>query len=121
MPTVEGYELDVSDREGFRVAIGHGTLDPIIPVDFGRQAAQRLRDAGADVLYRESPVRTPLIRARYRRSCNGSSGRWSLPTSDYQRAPVIASAAARSREQLQHRRGDVGEDPALAQLETRRR
>ena len=56
MPTVEGYEFDLSDREGFRVAIGHGTLDQIIPVQFGRQAAQRLRDAGADVLYRESPV-----------------------------------------------------------------
>ena len=27
MPTVEGYELDLSNREGFRVAIGHGTLD----------------------------------------------------------------------------------------------
>src|SRR2546427_187545 len=55
-PTVEGYELDLSDRSGFPVAIGHGTLDQIIPVEFGRQAAQRLREAGADVLYRESPV-----------------------------------------------------------------
>jgi phospholipase/carboxylesterase len=56
MPTVEGYELDLSNREGFPVAIGHGTLDQIIPVQFGRQAAERLREAGADVLYRESPV-----------------------------------------------------------------
>jgi phospholipase/carboxylesterase len=56
MPTVEGYELDLSNREGFPVAIGHGTLDQIIPVEFGRQAAERLREAGADVLYRESPV-----------------------------------------------------------------
>jgi phospholipase/carboxylesterase len=56
LPTVEGYELDLSHREGFPVAIGHGTLDQIIPVDWGRQAAERLRAAGADVLYRESPV-----------------------------------------------------------------
>jgi len=56
VPTVEGYELDLSNRHGFPVAIGHGTLDRIIPVEFGRQAAQRLREAGADVLYRESPV-----------------------------------------------------------------
>lgn len=56
MPTVEGYELDLSDREGFRVAIGHGTVDQIIPVEFGREAAQRLRMARADVLYREPRV-----------------------------------------------------------------
>jgi phospholipase/carboxylesterase len=56
MPTVEGYELDLSRREGFRAAIAHGTLDEIIPVRFGRDAAERLRVAGADVLYRESPV-----------------------------------------------------------------
>jgi len=56
LPTVEGYELDLTDREGFPVAIGHGALDQIIPVEFGRQAAERLREAGADVLYRESPV-----------------------------------------------------------------
>ena len=56
LPTVEGYELDLSNRDGFPVAIGHGTLDQIIPVEFGRQAAARLREAGADVLHRESPV-----------------------------------------------------------------
>ena len=56
MPTVEGYELDLSDRAGFPAAIAHGELDQIIPVDWGRQAAERLREAGADVLYRESPV-----------------------------------------------------------------
>jgi phospholipase/carboxylesterase len=56
MPTVEGRELDLSNREGFPVAIAHGTLDRIIPVDFGRRARDRLIEAGADVLYRESPV-----------------------------------------------------------------
>jgi phospholipase/carboxylesterase len=56
MPTVGGYELDLSDLEGFPVAIAHGTLDQIIPVQWGREAAERLGAAGAEVLYRESPV-----------------------------------------------------------------
>jgi phospholipase/carboxylesterase len=56
MPTVEGLELDLEDREGFPVAIAHGTLDPVIGVEWGRQARDRLVAAGADVLYRESPV-----------------------------------------------------------------
>lgn len=56
MPTVEGFELVLDDREGFPVAIGHGTQDPVIPVTWGRQANERLTAAGADVLYRESAV-----------------------------------------------------------------
>lgn len=56
MPTVEGHEYDLDSRQGFPVAIAHGTLDQIIPVDFGRAARDRLIEAGADVLYRESPV-----------------------------------------------------------------
>ena len=56
MPTVEGAELDLKGREGYRVAIAHGSLDQIIPVEFGRRARDRLLAAGADVLYRESPV-----------------------------------------------------------------
>lgn len=56
IPTVEGFELDLSDRDGFPVAIGHGTHDPVISVEFGRDARRRLEAAGADVLYRESPM-----------------------------------------------------------------
>jgi phospholipase/carboxylesterase len=56
MPTVEGFELDLDDREGFPVAIGHGTHDPVIGVEWGRDARDRLTAAGADVLYRESPM-----------------------------------------------------------------
>ena len=54
MPTVEGFELDLSENPP--VAIGHGTYDPIIPVEFGRQARQVLEEAGASVLYREYPL-----------------------------------------------------------------
>lgn len=55
IPTVEGWELD-EQLDGFRAALGHGTLDPIIEVDFGREAKKRLEDAGADVTWRESAV-----------------------------------------------------------------
>jgi phospholipase/carboxylesterase len=56
LPTVEGFELDFSGREGLPVAIGHGTHDPVISVEFGRDARRRLEAAGARVLYRESPI-----------------------------------------------------------------
>jgi phospholipase/carboxylesterase len=54
IPTVDGFEL--GDAAGLPVAIGHGTYDPVIPVEFGRAARDRLIEAGADVTYRESPM-----------------------------------------------------------------
>jgi phospholipase/carboxylesterase len=54
IPTVEGFEL--GDPTGLPVAIGHGTYDPVIGVQFGRSARERLEQAGADVTYRESPM-----------------------------------------------------------------
>lgn len=53
MPTVEGFELDLAGRSGFPVAIGHGAADPVIGVQWGRQARERLDGAGADVTYEE--------------------------------------------------------------------
>ena len=55
VPTVDGFELDLSPPLP-PVAIGHGTYDPVISVEFGRQAKELLEDAGAEVLYRESPM-----------------------------------------------------------------
>ena len=55
VPTVEGFELDLVPPLP-PVAIGHGTLDPVISVEFGRAARKLLEDAGADVLYREYPL-----------------------------------------------------------------
>jgi phospholipase/carboxylesterase len=54
IPTVDGFELDLGEIPP--VAIGHGTYDPIISVEFGRQARQLLEEAGASVLYREYPL-----------------------------------------------------------------
>lgn len=56
MPRVEGLELDLSGLDGYPVAIAHGSLDPIIPVDFGREAREAMESAGAAVLYREAPL-----------------------------------------------------------------
>jgi phospholipase/carboxylesterase len=56
MPRVEGFELDLEGHVGLPVAIGHGSFDPIIPVEFGRDARERLEAAGFDVLYREAPM-----------------------------------------------------------------
>jgi phospholipase/carboxylesterase len=56
MPEVEGFSLDLEGLSGYPVAIGHGTEDAVIPVEWGRAARARLEQAGADLLYRESPL-----------------------------------------------------------------
>jgi phospholipase/carboxylesterase len=56
IPEVEDFELDLGKAAGLPVAIGHGTHDPVISVEFGRDARERLEAAGAEVLYRESPM-----------------------------------------------------------------
>jgi phospholipase/carboxylesterase len=56
VPTVEDFELDLTKAEGLPVAIGHGEYDPVIGVDWGRDARERLEAAGARVTYRESPM-----------------------------------------------------------------
>ena len=56
LPTVEGLTLDLDARAGLPAAIGHGTYDPVIPVEFGRQARDRLQAAGLEVTWRESPM-----------------------------------------------------------------
>jgi phospholipase/carboxylesterase len=55
IPVVDGFEPDLTPPLP-PVAIGHGTLDPVISVEFGRRARAMLDAAGADVLYRESPI-----------------------------------------------------------------
>jgi phospholipase/carboxylesterase len=55
IPTVEGWEPDLSPPFP-PIAIMHGTYDPVISVEFARQARATLEAAGAEVLYRESPI-----------------------------------------------------------------
>ncbi len=54
-PTVDGLECDL-EAPLPPIAIGHGTLDPVIGVEWGRRARELLEEAGADVLYREYPL-----------------------------------------------------------------
>jgi phospholipase/carboxylesterase len=55
VPVVEAFELDLEPPLP-PVAIAHGTLDPVIGVEFGRAARAQLEDAGVQVLSRESPI-----------------------------------------------------------------
>jgi phospholipase/carboxylesterase len=54
VPTVEGWEPHFEGREGLPVFIHHGRDDPIISVEFGRRAAELLREGGLDVDYVET-------------------------------------------------------------------
>jgi phospholipase/carboxylesterase len=56
IPTVDSFSLDLETAAGLPVAIGHGAYDPVISVEFGRDARDRLTAAGAEVTYRESPM-----------------------------------------------------------------
>jgi len=55
VPTVPGFELDLSAQFP-RLALGHGALDPVISVDWGRRARDLLEEAGAEPVYCESPA-----------------------------------------------------------------
>jgi phospholipase/carboxylesterase len=55
IPTVEGWAMK-SDLRDLPVAIAHGSMDPVIPVDFAHDARDRLEAAGANVLFRESAM-----------------------------------------------------------------
>ena len=56
VPRVDGFELDLESRAGLPVSISHGTHDPVIGVEWGRDARGRLESAGLAVRYREDPV-----------------------------------------------------------------
>ncbi len=56
MPTAEGFELDLTGLDGYHVAIGHGSYDPVIGVEWGRRANEAMLAAGAAVTYHESPM-----------------------------------------------------------------
>ena len=56
VPRVEGFSFDLDGVRGCPVAIGHGSLDPVISVEWSREARRLLETAGADVIYREAPL-----------------------------------------------------------------
>jgi phospholipase/carboxylesterase len=56
IPRVEGFELDLASRAGLPVSTSHGTTDPVIGVQWGRDARDRLTAADLAVRYHEDPV-----------------------------------------------------------------
>jgi phospholipase/carboxylesterase len=56
VPEVPDFELDLGGLDGYPVALGHGSYDPVIDVEWGRRARELLEAAGADVTWRESPM-----------------------------------------------------------------
>ena len=56
IPQARGFALDLPAHRDIAVAIGHGILDSVIPVEFGRTAATALREAGLTVELHESPI-----------------------------------------------------------------
>src|SRR5207248_2444396 len=54
IPTVEGWEPSLTDRQDIRVFIAHGRRDQVIDVAFARRAHELLQDGGLPVEYHES-------------------------------------------------------------------
>ncbi len=56
IPTVEGFTPTADGHTLMSVAAGHGTVDPVINVKFGRAAQAWLTEHGFELRYRESPI-----------------------------------------------------------------
>jgi len=56
VPTVEGWEPSMGDRQGTRAFVSHGQRDPVIGVEFAERARELLEAGGLDVTYRTSEL-----------------------------------------------------------------
>jgi phospholipase/carboxylesterase len=54
IPTVEGWQPDLASRQGLPIYLSHGRRDPVISVEFARQARQTLEGTGVELTYRET-------------------------------------------------------------------
>jgi phospholipase/carboxylesterase len=54
IPTVDGWQPELTSRTQVRAFIAHGRRDPIMEVGFARRARDRLEAGGLDVDYHES-------------------------------------------------------------------
>jgi phospholipase/carboxylesterase len=53
IPSVEGWSAELQDRTAVRAFIAHGSSDPVISVEFARDAREHLQAGGLEVDYRE--------------------------------------------------------------------
>lgn len=56
IPVTDAWTPDLESRRGLPAFVAHGSADPVISVEFGRDARARLEQAGADISYRESAM-----------------------------------------------------------------
>ena len=56
VPYRSGLPLQLQDLNALSVFISHGAWDELIPVELGRESAELLKKAGADVAYHEYPM-----------------------------------------------------------------
>ena len=56
VPTVEGWSPDLQARQGLPVFLAHGSLDPVISVEFAHRAKALLEPGGVDLEYHETPM-----------------------------------------------------------------
>jgi phospholipase/carboxylesterase len=56
LPQDEQLSYQWNDLSNLSFFIAHGSQDPIVPVELGRQAHRRLVQANADVIYHEYPI-----------------------------------------------------------------
>jgi phospholipase/carboxylesterase len=56
LPKEDTFKYQWDDLDGISFFIAHGTNDPIVPVELGRQTYQRLMQAKANVVFREYPI-----------------------------------------------------------------
>ena len=54
VPVVEGWEPELESRGGVRAFVAHGRGDPIMGVNFARQARELLESGGLEVEYHET-------------------------------------------------------------------
>jgi phospholipase/carboxylesterase len=54
IPSVEGWQPSLTDRQGLPVFIAHGRRDPVMDVQFARTAREQLGRGGLSVDYHES-------------------------------------------------------------------
>ena len=101
VPTVEGWAPALDDRAGLPVLIHHGRNDPVIPVEFGRRAAELLAaPASTSATWSRTPA-TGCRRILLRRSS------WSLPSRPGRR-PARRRRGSRRRCRARRTRGSGG-------------